>query len=108
MTDAVTPRLYGLPKRHKERVFLRSIESFVVSTTYELSKYLCNILSPFVGNPEHHIHNSYDWFDKSKQFWLNDEEELVLFDVASNFTSISVEIAIQIAASKLENDETLQ
>ena len=107
MADTVSPRLYGLPKIHKEGVPLRPIVSFVGSTTYELSKYLCNILSPLVGNTEHRIQNSYDWADKSKQFRLNDDDELVSFDVVLLFTSIPFEAVIQIVVLKLENDKTL-
>ena len=77
------------------------------STTYELSRYFSKVLAPLVGNTEHHIRNTYDWVGKSRQFQLDDDEDVVSFDVVSLFTSISIELAIQIAALKLENDETL-
>ena len=64
-------------------------------------------MSPLVGNTEHRIQNSYDWVDKSKQFRLNDDDELVSFDVVLLFTSIPFEAVIQIVVLKLENDKTL-
>ena len=58
-TDGAPPRLYGLPKLHKERVPLKPIVSFVGSATYELSEYLRDILSPSVGNSDYNIKNSH-------------------------------------------------
>ena len=43
------PLLYGLPKIHKQGVPLRPIVSFIHSPTYELSKYLSNLLSPLIS-----------------------------------------------------------
>ena len=52
------PRLYGLPKVHKQDVPLRPIVSFVSSPTYQLSKFLTSLLSPIVGLSDHHVRNS--------------------------------------------------
>ena len=54
----VTSRIYGLPKVHKPQVPLRPIMSFVISTTYKLSKYLTMILSPLIGKRSSYIRNS--------------------------------------------------
>ena len=40
------PRLYGLPKIHKEGVPLRPIVSNIGAPTYQLAKFLAGILSP--------------------------------------------------------------
>ena len=82
----------------------------VVSLVYllfvndELSKYLRDILSPLVGNSDY-IKNSYVWVEKALEFQFREDEELVSFDVV--FTSISVELAVQIAAVRVENDQSL-
>jgi hypothetical protein len=39
-TDGTIPRLYGLPKIHKETVPLRPIVSFIGSPTYNLAKFI--------------------------------------------------------------------
>jgi len=57
-TDGNTSRFYGLPKIHKQGIPLRPIVSFIGSPTYELSKYLCRILTPLVGNTTHHLRNT--------------------------------------------------
>ena len=65
-TDVPTPRIYGLPKIHKNNNSLREIVSFCGYTTYQLSKYLSPILSPLVGKTEYHIRNTYEWVNKAK------------------------------------------
>ena len=105
--DGNTPRMYGLPKIHKENIPLRPIVSFVGSTTYELSKYLSRILSPIVGKTEHYIRNTYDWVHKSRELRLSLDEELVSFDVTSLFTSIPTGLAVQVVKLRLDNDDTL-
>jgi hypothetical protein len=49
------PRLYGLPKIHKESVPLRPIVSNIGAPTYQLAKFLAGILSPLVGRSIHHV-----------------------------------------------------
>ena len=43
-------RIYGLPKLHKTGVPLRPIVSAIGSYTYELSKYLNEIIKPLMHN----------------------------------------------------------
>ena len=57
-SDGLAPRLHGLPKIHKEGVFLRPIVSFVNSPTYNVSRYLARVLSPVVGNMHNTVKNS--------------------------------------------------
>ena len=57
-TREITPRIYGLPKIHKEEVPLRPIVNTIGSPTYELAKYLAKILGPLVGNTESFIKDS--------------------------------------------------
>ena len=45
-SNGITSQLYGLPKIHNPGVPLRPIVSFYSSPTYQLSKYLCHLLSP--------------------------------------------------------------
>ena len=43
---AITPRIYGLIKLHKDNHPIRPIISFCNSPTYNLSKFLCKIRNP--------------------------------------------------------------
>lgn len=55
------PRIYGLPKIHKERVPLRPIVNTIGSPTYELAKYVAKILKLLVGNTDSFIKDSHDF-----------------------------------------------
>lgn len=108
ITDGITPRFYGLPKIHKQSVPLRPIVSFIGSPTYELSKYLCRILSPLIGNTTHYLKNTNDWISVANTLKLLPDEALVSFDVVSLFTSIPTDIAVSVALERLEWDQHLR
>lgn len=55
---SVPPRLYGLPNIHKDETLLRPIVNCIASPTHNLAKHLAGILSPFVGQSDHHIKKS--------------------------------------------------
>jgi hypothetical protein len=52
--DATIAKFYGLPKIHKDNNPLRPIVSLPGSPTYNLSKYLADILKPLVSTSRHH------------------------------------------------------
>ena len=85
-SNGITPQLYGLPKIHEPGIPLRPIVSFYSSATYQLSKHLCCLLSPLVGNSSSHISNSSNLIIFINQQQL-DDEILVSFDVVSLFTN---------------------
>ena len=45
-TDSQLPRMYGLPKTHKENIPLRPILSMIGSSQHELAKWFAEILVP--------------------------------------------------------------
>ena len=49
-TDAIAPRIYGLPKIHKPNWRLRPIVSFINSPLYNLSKFVTKILTPSINS----------------------------------------------------------
>ena len=72
-----------------------------------LSKHLAQILKPLVGNTDFTVKNSLDFCDQIKHVKLEEDDELVSFDVVSLFTSIPVELAIQVATDVLSKEDTL-
>ncbi|XP_025155091.1 uncharacterized protein LOC112588648 isoform X3 [Harpegnathos saltator] len=58
------PRLYGLPKIHKEWVPLRPIVSNIGGATYQLARYLTKPLQKLTGLNDSHIKNSMDFIKK--------------------------------------------
>ena len=103
-SDGLPPRFYGLPKIHKNGNPLRPIVSFISSPTYNLSKYVAKILKPLTGNS---AKNSTEFCGSIADINLQDDDELVSFDVVSLFTSIPVDVAVNVAHNRLVNDENL-
>ena len=75
-------KFYGLPKIHQPDIPLRPIVASQGSPTYNLAKYLAEILKPLVGKSEHHVVNSKEFITKIEQTKLDEDEILVSFDVA--------------------------
>lgn len=51
----LTPKIYGLPKIHKEGAPLRPIVNMIGRPTYLLAKYLAKKLKPLVGHTKSFI-----------------------------------------------------
>ena len=54
-SDSVLPRIYRLPKIHKPNVPLCPIVSFISTATYQLAKFLKQILAFLVGNTQYTV-----------------------------------------------------
>lgn len=93
---AVAPKLYGLPKIHKEGFPLRPICSSINSPSYSLCKYITSILHKLTVDSKYNVRNSLEFRDKIKNLRIEENEELISLDVVSLFPSIPVELAIRI------------
>ena len=58
-STAQTPRYYALIKTHKINYPIRPIVSFIGSPTYQISKFLSKILTPFTNLASQKLKNSY-------------------------------------------------
>jgi hypothetical protein len=92
----ITPRIYGLPKIHKEGVPLRPIVNTIGSPTYELARYVARILGPLVGKKNSYIKDSRDFVELIKEEKIESKDILISFDMVSLFTKISLNEAIQV------------
>jgi hypothetical protein len=75
-----TPRIYGLPKIHKEGAPLRPILNTINNPTYQLAKYLAHKLKPLVDNTSSFVKDSSFFVNKIKNFKLDKDDTLVRFD----------------------------
>ncbi|XP_053686392.1 uncharacterized protein LOC128735934 [Sabethes cyaneus] len=82
------PRIYGLPKIHKNGRPLRPVVSTIGSATYRMAQYLAGILGHLVGKTEHHIRNSFDFADEISRFRVPDGTVMYSLDVVSLYTNI--------------------
>ncbi|KAJ0170974.1 hypothetical protein K1T71_013746 [Dendrolimus kikuchii] len=98
---AKAPKLYGLPKIHKNNIPLRPIVSQLDSPTYRLAQHLAKTLNNLRGNTPYHVKDSFDFISAIENLTLAEDEVLVSFDVQSLFTSLPVEDCIEIVKRKL-------
>jgi hypothetical protein len=84
------PRLYGLPKIHKEGVPLRPIVSNIGAPTYQLAKQLTALLNQLTGNL-HHVKNSFHFTKILDGLQVQPGDLMVSFDVVSLFTKVPVD-----------------
>jgi hypothetical protein len=100
---SIPPRLYRLPKIHKEGIPLRPIVNCITFPTYSLAKHLAGILIPFVGHSPSHIRNSEDFIQKLNTICLQKSDILVSFDVVSLFTKVPLEDTLQLLQQYFHN-----
>ena len=94
-------------RSNKDNHPLRPIVACSGSITYASAKFIADIISPLVGQSEHHIKNSKDLVTKLEDFTLSEDEELVSYDVTALFTCTPVNETINIIEERLHNDVTL-
>ena len=98
------PLIYGLPKVHKEGVPLRPIVSCTSSPTYQLSKYVSQVISPLAGSSTSHVKNSAHFVEEIKSFTLSQDDIQVSFDVKSLFTNVPIKEAVDVIFDKMTKD----
>ena len=83
------------------------IVSSRASITYGVAKELAGIISPLVGQSQHHLKNTQHFIQKIQQVRLEQGEVNSSYDVKALFTSVLVDPAIDIVKQRLSLDPTL-
>ena len=103
-TGSRPPRLYRLPKIHKEGFPLRPIVSNTGAPTYQISKHLAEILGPLTRRSTHHVKNSSQFVQTLDSIILQPEEILVSFDVISLFTDVPIVESLDLLSKHFDKD----
>ena len=107
-TGSQRPRMYGLPKIHKQNTPLRPILSMIGSAQHELAKWLSEVLKP--------VTDHYSTFCVRDSFTFANEVQLLpfdttscfmgSFDISSLFTNVPLDETIEICANFLFEEST--
>lgn len=100
INNSHSPKIYGLPKLHKEGIPLRPIVSCIQSPFYKLSKFLANIISNITSQNNYYIKNSFQFKDFIDTIELNNNEQIISLDVVSMYTNIPIDLAKHILQEK--------
>lgn len=101
--NSVSAKLYCLPKIHKTNVPLRPIVSCVGCATYNLSKFLSNILTESLANiTDYNIRDTFSFVNFVQGVILPENYVLVSLDVISLFTNIPVDLVIELICLEWE------
>lgn len=91
-TDTSLPKIYGLPKIHKNNIPLRPIVSCIGSPTYKLSKRINSILKQCLKMSQSYIKDSIELREKIKNVVIPDDYIMISLDVISLFTNTPYEL----------------
>ena len=105
---------FGLAKVHKlngstdvNQLPMRPVISNIGTATYELSKYLADLLRPLTKS-EYSIDSTKDFIDRIRQKGIPQGYEMVSFDVVSLFTSVPLDYTINLILDKIYREKRVK
>ena len=106
---SMRPRLYGLPKVHKEGCPLRPILSMTGSPQYKVSQWLCELLEPVVAKYSTRcVRDSFQFVDLLKSKLPRSTGHMCSFDIVSLFTNVPLHETIDICMNSLYRDDMVE
>ena len=94
-TGGGTGKFYGTAKVHKNSVPLRPVIAMINTPQYNLSKYLDELLRPYLHN-KHTICSSFELTDQLKHVDVTSSTSMVSFDVCNLFTNVPLNETIDL------------
>ena len=103
------PRLYSTPKIHKNKTPypLRPIVNIIGAITYQLSKYLVEIIKPLLGKSDQYCKNSNHLAEELKSTTVANDEIIISHHVVSLFTKTPVDVTLKVVEERLKKDKSL-
>jgi len=103
ISNPTVPRLYGLPKIHKQGNKMRPIVGNINAPAYNIAKWLVAEYKQY--NPPNNlsVKNSFEFVDKIQRIELKDDEILVSFDIVSLYPNVPIPEALDVVNNWLQN-----
>ena len=112
-------KFYGTGKMHKlsedderninnvDKLPLRPIVSNIGTATYNLSKYLAQLLAP-LGNSRYTVPSTEEFINRVREMRPQSNRIMISFDVVSLFTNVPLEKTIDIILKKIYQDKLIK
>ena len=104
-----TAKMHKLPEDSKnvDNLPVRPIVSSIGTATYETSKYLANLLAP-LAKSKYTVDSSKEFISRIRDKTINEEFELVSFDVISLFTNVPLDYTINVILDKVYDQNRIK
>lgn len=99
------PRMYGLPKIHKEGNQIRPVVTTIDAPTSKIAKYLSRAFRKFSRPGMYGIKNSLEFIRDLEELSIEDDEEIVSFDVKALYPSVPEESALEHVREWIEGQD---
>ena len=101
------PLFYALIKIHKIGYPIRPIVSFIGSPTYNVAKFLSQLLMPATNKAPQKLKNTYVTKEILKNHIIPADHSLVSFDVKTLFTCFPIQFALDCVKKFIEDNEEI-
>ena len=102
----IRPRMYGVPKVHKDGKPLRPILSMVNSPQHATAQWIAKLLRPVAEKlGKYTLKDSFEFADTIKELKIPRNAHMASFDIKSLFTNVPVEETINICAQELYHSD---
>ena len=108
-------RFYGTAKLHKleqgcedvDQLPIRPIISNIGTATYKTSKYLAKLLAPLTKS-NYSISSTTEFIEKIKNLKVDNNHEMISFDVSNLFTNVPLDFTIDLVLKKVYNKKMIK
>lgn len=103
-SNPAMPRLYGLPKIHKDGIPIRPVVSYTNTPVSVISSFVYNLIKNLTNfKPSNSVSNTLDLTNKLKDINIQENYLMISFDVSNLFTSVPKNETIPLVGNLLRS-----